>query len=84
MHAAFRVGRRTPAAAGRKPAVRGRDTGAVAQQNTDLVRRMLDAFNGGDVDAVLATFTDDCVLREPPEMPDSPAEGFQGHDGIRT
>lgn len=56
----------------------------MSQQNSDLVRRMLRAFNLDDVDAVLATFTDDCVLREPPEMPDSPADGFRGHDGIRT
>jgi hypothetical protein len=40
----------------------------VAQPNADLVQRMLRAFNAGNVDAVLATFTDECVLREPPEM----------------
>ena len=56
----------------------------MAQPNADLAQRMLRAFNAGNVDAVLATFTDDCVLREPPEMPDSPAEGFRGHEGVRT
>ena len=49
----------------------------------EAVRHMLDAFNGGDVDAVIAAFDEDCELDEPPEMPDRPAHGFRGHDGIR-
>jgi ketosteroid isomerase-like protein len=44
---------------------------------------MLDAFNRGDVPAVIATFDQSCVLSEPPETPDRPAQGFRGHDGIR-
>ena len=44
---------------------------------------MLDAFNRGDVDGVIAMFDEGCVVEEPPAMPDSPALGFRGHDGIR-
>jgi ketosteroid isomerase-like protein len=44
---------------------------------------MLEAFNRGDSDAVVAAFVEDCALYEPPEMPDRPALGFRGHDGIR-
>jgi ketosteroid isomerase-like protein len=53
-------------------------------ENADVVQRLLDAFNRDDADAVVALFDEDCVLREPPEMPDSPPEGFRGHDGIRA
>jgi uncharacterized protein len=55
----------------------------MSQQNLDVVRRMLDAFNRNDVDAVVAAFDQDCEVREPSEMPDTPPSGFHGHDGIR-
>jgi ketosteroid isomerase-like protein len=55
----------------------------MSQQNIDVVREMLDAFNRGDVPAVIAAFDENCELDEPPEMPDRPAVGFHGHDGIR-
>ena len=55
----------------------------MSQENVDLVRRMFDAFNRGDVDAVVATFGEGCLVEEPLEMPDSPSLGFRGHDGIR-
>ena len=55
----------------------------MSQENIDVVRQMLDAFNGGDVPAVLAAFDENCELNEPPEIPDRPALGFRGHDGIR-
>jgi ketosteroid isomerase-like protein len=55
----------------------------MSQRNEEVVRRMLDAFNRDDVEAVLATFDESCELREPPEMPDRPAQGFLGHAGIR-
>ncbi len=55
----------------------------MSQENVEVVRRMLDAFNGGDVDAVTATFGEGCLVEEPQEMPDSPSTGFRGHDGIR-
>jgi ketosteroid isomerase-like protein len=52
--------------------------------NVEVVRRLFEAFNGGDVDAVLTAFDEECELHEPAEMPDTPAEGFRGHDGIRA
>ena len=55
----------------------------MSQENVQVVRRMLDAFNRDDVEAVIATFHASCEINEPPEMPDSPPTGFHGHDGIR-
>ena len=55
----------------------------MSQQNVEVVRRMFDAFNRGDVETVVAAFDEGCRLHEPPEMPDTPAEGFRGHEGIR-
>jgi ketosteroid isomerase-like protein len=55
----------------------------MSQENVDVMRRMLDAFNRGDVAAVTATFEENCELHEPPETPDTPTAGFRGHDGIR-
>jgi ketosteroid isomerase-like protein len=55
----------------------------MSQENVQVVRRMLDAFNRDDVEAVVAAFDASCEINEPLEMPDSPATGFHGHDGIR-
>jgi ketosteroid isomerase-like protein len=55
----------------------------MSQENVEVVQRMLEAFNRDDSDAVAAAFAEDCELYEPPEMPDRPALGFRGHDGIR-
>jgi ketosteroid isomerase-like protein len=55
----------------------------MSQQNIDAVREMLDAFNRGDVRGVIAAFDENCELDEPREVPDRPALGFRGHDGIR-
>jgi ketosteroid isomerase-like protein len=55
----------------------------MSDENVMLVRQMLDAFNRGDVAAVIATFDENCKLDEPPEVPDAPTVGFRGHDGIR-
>jgi ketosteroid isomerase-like protein len=55
----------------------------VTAGNVEVLRRMLDAFNRDDVEAVLAAFADDCEIVEPPEMPDSPPVGYHGHGGIR-
>ena len=55
----------------------------MAQDNVEVARRMLDAFNRDDVEAMIAAFDEDCEIKEPPEMPDSPAAGYRGHDGIR-
>ena len=55
----------------------------MSQESVDVVRRMLDAFNRGDADGVIACFDEDCELYEPSEMPDTPAAGYRGHDGVR-
>ena len=55
----------------------------MSEENVELVRSMLDAFNRDDVDTVVAAFDERCEINEPPEMPDSPAMGYRGHDGIR-
>ena len=55
----------------------------MSQENVEVVRCMLEAFNRDDSDAVVAAFAEDCELYEPPEMPDRLALGFRGHDGIR-
>ncbi len=55
----------------------------MSHENVEIVRRMFDAFNRGDVETVVAAFAEGCELHEPPEMPDTPAEGFRGHHGIR-
>src|SRR6476661_6318809 len=55
----------------------------MSEENVEIVRRMVDAFNRGDVEAVVAAFDEGCELHEPLEMPDRPAEGFRGHEGIR-
>jgi ketosteroid isomerase-like protein len=56
----------------------------VAPDSVELMHRMLAAFNRDDVESVLATFDEDCTISEPPEMPDTPQEGFRGHDGVRA
>jgi ketosteroid isomerase-like protein len=55
----------------------------MSEEKVEVVRRMFDAFNRGDVETVVAAFDEGCQLHEPPEMPDTPAEGFRGHQGIR-
>ncbi len=56
---------------------------AMSQKNVKVARGMFDAFNRGDVDAVIATFDEACLVEEPLEMPDSSSLGFRRHDGIR-
>jgi ketosteroid isomerase-like protein len=55
----------------------------MGEEDIDVVRRMLDAFNDGDVDGVIAAFHERCEIKEPSEMPDTPATGFHGHAGVR-
>ena len=59
---------------------RGEDDGG---ERAALGRAHVDAFNRDDVQAVIAAFDAGCEINEPPEMPDGPATGFHGHDGIR-
>jgi ketosteroid isomerase-like protein len=53
----------------------------MSRENVELVHRSVDLWNSGDVDALVATFSDDAELQ--------PAPGFieggklVGHDGIR-
>ena len=55
----------------------------MSEENVEVVRRLVEAFNRDDIDAVLAAFTGDCEIDEPPQMPDSPAGGYRGADGVR-
>jgi ketosteroid isomerase-like protein len=55
----------------------------MSQENAEIVREMVEAFNRDDFDGVMAAFHEDCEVHEPPEMPDRPALGFRGHAGIR-
>ena len=52
--------------------------------NVEIMERLLAAFNGDDLEGVLATFDKDCTIIEPSEVPDTPREGFRGHDGVRA
>jgi ketosteroid isomerase-like protein len=55
----------------------------MSQENVEVVQHMIDAFNRGDVAAVISAFDESCEVFEPPEMPDTPTVGFRGHDGVR-
>ncbi|MGO9977296.1 MAG: RNA polymerase subunit sigma-70 [Solirubrobacteraceae bacterium] len=57
----------------------GRDRAPLpnAKRERDIVGRLADAFEAGDIDAVVALLTDDAWLTMPPE----PYE-YQGHDAI--
>ena len=55
----------------------------MSQENVEVVRDMLDAFNRDDLEAVIASYEEGCEIVEPPEMPDSRVLGFQGHQGVR-
>jgi ketosteroid isomerase-like protein len=56
----------------------------VSERNVEIVRRMLDAFYRDDVAGVIDAFDEGCELHEPRETPDTPAQGFRGHAGIRA
>jgi ketosteroid isomerase-like protein len=56
---------------------------ATSEENIDVVRRMLGAFNRGAVPAVVSAFDENCEIDAPPEVPDRPPVGFRGHDGVR-
>ncbi len=48
----------------------------------DLLRRVTDAFNRHDLDAIMVAFSDDCVL-ESPRGPDPWGKRFVGKDKVR-
>jgi ketosteroid isomerase-like protein len=47
----------------------------------DVVRRSNDAFNRGDVEAVIALSDPDIEVEDIPELPE--AQVFRGHEGLR-
>jgi ketosteroid isomerase-like protein len=47
-----------------------------------VLRRMLDAFNAHDLDAIMALFADDCVF-ESPRGPDPCGRRFEGKAAVR-
>jgi ketosteroid isomerase-like protein len=55
----------------------------MSEDGVDVVKHLFEAFNRGEVEAVVDAFDPDCELYEPREMPDTPADGYRGHDGIR-
>jgi ketosteroid isomerase-like protein len=52
----------------------------VSQENLDLVRRALDAFNRRDIDGYIATIADDFVLHS--QFAAVEAGTYQGHEDI--
>ena len=56
------------------------DTGKVT---VETLRRLVDAFNAHDLDAVMSFFTDDCVL-EMPRGPDPWGRRLQGREAVRS
>jgi ketosteroid isomerase-like protein len=49
----------------------------------ETLRRLVDAFNAHDLDAVMSFFTDDCVL-EMPRGPDPWGRRLQGREEVRS
>ena len=60
----------------------GLSESAMSQENVEIVRRMLEAFNRGDVDAVFATLANSAHSTSH-RGGWHPASGVSGHDGIR-
>jgi ketosteroid isomerase-like protein len=54
----------------------------MSQENVELVRKAVDAWNSDGVEGVLAFYTEDVVWYPFPDSPDS-VSGFDGHDGVR-
>ena len=54
----------------------------MSQENVEVVRALLEAFNRGDVDAMLDLATDDVDVRPPSHLLDGIV--FRGHAGIRA
>jgi ketosteroid isomerase-like protein len=54
----------------------------MSQENVDLVRRAVDAFNRRDLDAFVA-LTDDDVEVIPRSAPLEGGDHYHGHDGVR-
>jgi ketosteroid isomerase-like protein len=54
----------------------------MAEGHAQLVLATIDAYNRGDIEAVLALVTDDMDLRPPSHLVDGVT--FQGHEGVRS
>jgi ketosteroid isomerase-like protein len=55
----------------------------VTQDRVKIVRRSFEAFNDRDVDAMLADWSDDVVMRLHGGFADMMGTEFEGHDGVR-
>jgi ketosteroid isomerase-like protein len=53
----------------------------MSQQNVELVRRFLDAFNARDVDVLISLSAEDCELR--PFRAQLEGIVYRGHEGVR-
>jgi ketosteroid isomerase-like protein len=51
-------------------------------ENTEVVRRVFDAFNSEDIDLVIALTHADFELQVPPDLSAEP-DIYRGHDGMR-
>jgi ketosteroid isomerase-like protein len=54
----------------------------MSQENADVVRRLNDAFNSGDLERILALVHPDFETQVPPEFSPEP-DTYRGHAGIR-
>jgi|SRR6185437_7863094 len=53
----------------------------MSQENVEIVRRLIDAWNRSDVDAILALFDPHCEIFFPPEVPEPGP--LHGHAELR-
>ncbi len=53
----------------------------MSQENVEIVRRVVDAWNRGDIDAFLSLFGSDCEVVFPPDVPEPGP--FHGHAELR-
>ena len=54
----------------------------MSQENVDIVRRVTEAFNGGDIERILEVLHPDFETSVPPEFSAEP-DTYSGHEGIR-
>jgi ketosteroid isomerase-like protein len=55
----------------------------MSQKKAEIVRRSFEAFNDRDIDAMLADWSDDVVMRLHGGFADLMGMEFEGHDGVR-
>ena len=54
----------------------------MSQENVEIVTRLVEAWNGADVEAILALFHEECEVVFPPEVPEPGP--FRGHAELRS